>query len=71
MATCHVPVEVLGLQIKREDVGQELAKVGRNRRVLASKLLKLPQVPTVSLAHLTDAQVKALTIADNRLSLRR
>ena len=30
MATGHVPVEVLGLQIKREDVGQELAKVGRD-----------------------------------------
>ena len=30
MATCHVPVEVLGFQIKHEDVGEELAKVGRD-----------------------------------------
>ena len=32
MTTCHVPVEVPGFHIKREDVGQELAKVGRDSR---------------------------------------
>jgi DNA modification methylase len=37
-------------------------------RALAARLLNLPQVPTISLAHLNDAQVRALTIADNRLT---
>lgn len=38
-------------------------------RILAAKLLKIPAVPYVELAHLTEAQVKAYILADNRLAL--
>jgi ParB/RepB/Spo0J family partition protein len=35
-------------------------------RFEAAKLLGLPRVPTVSLEHMTEAQVSAFAIADNR-----
>ena len=38
-------------------------------RVMAAKKLGLDEVPTISLAHLTDAQRKAYVIADNKLAL--
>ena len=37
-------------------------------RVLAAKLLGLRDVPVVRLAHLTDTQARAFSIADNRLA---
>ena len=37
-------------------------------RVLAARKLGLESVPTITLAHLTEAQCRAYTIADNRLS---
>ena len=37
-------------------------------RVLAGKRLGLRELPAVRLAHLTDAQAKAFSIADNRLA---
>jgi DNA modification methylase len=49
--------------------------VDRNRRVIAghgrlaaAELLKLRRVPIVSLEHLSDAQMRAFMIADNRLT---
>lgn len=49
--------------------------VDRNNRIiagvgrwLAAQLLGLAEVPVIRLEHLTDAQVKALRIADNRLT---
>jgi ParB-like chromosome segregation protein Spo0J len=36
-------------------------------RILAAQQLGWSEVPTIRLEHLTDAQVKALRIADNRL----
>ena len=38
-------------------------------RVLASKKLKLKEIPCIELKHLTKAQKKAYTIADNKLAL--
>jgi ParB-like chromosome segregation protein Spo0J len=38
-------------------------------RVLASKKLKLKEVPCIELSHLTEAQKKAYIIADNKLAL--
>ena len=37
-------------------------------RLAAAKLLKLDQVPTLALEHLTEVQAKAFLIADNRLT---
>jgi DNA modification methylase len=37
-------------------------------RVKASKQLNIREVPTISLEHLTEAQIQAFTIADNRLT---
>ncbi len=38
-------------------------------RLLAARLLKLPQVPVIILSHLTDVQKRAYILADNRLAL--
>lgn len=38
-------------------------------RVLAARRLGMDEVPTLSLEHLTDAQVRAYVIADNKLAL--
>src|SRR4051812_6242423 len=37
-------------------------------RLLAAKLLGMTEVPTLCLDHLTEAQARALMIADNRLT---
>jgi len=37
-------------------------------RVLAAQLLGMTQVPTIKLEHLTEAQIRAFMIADNRLT---
>src|ERR1700687_3610045 len=37
-------------------------------RLLAAQLLGLAQVPTIMLEHLTEAQIRAFMIADNRLT---
>ncbi len=37
-------------------------------RIIAAKELKLEEVPTISLSHLTRAQVRAYRIADNKLA---
>src|SRR5262245_35833482 len=40
--------------------------VAGHGRLEAGRILKLDRVPTLQLDHLTDAQVKAFVIADNR-----
>jgi ParB-like chromosome segregation protein Spo0J len=45
--------------------GQLIAGHGR---VLAARLLGMIQVPTIKLEHLTEAQLRAFMIADNRLT---
>lgn len=42
--------------------------VAGHGRVAAAERLGLTEVPTIEVKHLTEAQVKALRIADNRLS---
>jgi DNA modification methylase len=37
-------------------------------RIRAAKQVGITEIPTISLEHLSDSQVKALTIADNRLN---
>lgn len=43
--------------------------VAGHGRVLAAELLKVPQVPCIRLGHLTETQVRAYRIADNRIPL--
>lgn len=43
--------------------------IAGHARVLAARKLQLERVPCVRMAHLTDAQRKALILADNRLAL--
>lgn len=43
--------------------------IAGHARLLAAKKLKLLEVPVIVLGHLTDAQVRALVIADNQLAL--
>src|SRR6267142_3542427 len=38
-------------------------------RLLAAQTLKIKEVPVIQLGHLTDAQAKALRLADNQLAL--
>jgi site-specific DNA-methyltransferase (adenine-specific) len=38
-------------------------------RLMAARKLKIEEVPTIELSHLTDTQRKALVIADNKLAL--
>src|SRR6266851_2234818 len=45
-----------------------LQVVAGHGRVLAADLLGLDEVPTICLAHLSEAQARAFAIADNRLS---
>ena len=42
--------------------------VAGHGRLAAAKTLKMDRVPTLQLDHLTDAQIKAFLIADNRLT---
>jgi len=43
--------------------------VAGHGRVMAAKLLQLEEVPTITLKGLTEAQIKAYIIADNKLAL--
>ena len=38
-------------------------------RIMAAKLLKMEEVPTITLIGLTEAQIKAYIIADNKIAL--
>jgi ParB-like chromosome segregation protein Spo0J len=43
--------------------------VAGHGRIMAARKLKLQEVPTIELRHLTEAQRRAYVIADNRLAL--
>jgi DNA modification methylase len=49
-------------------IDADLGVVAGHGRVLAANLLGLAEVPTISLKHLSEAQLKAFIVADNRLS---
>jgi DNA modification methylase len=49
-------------------IDSNLAVIAGHGRLLAAKQLGLAEVPTIQLDHLTEVQIKAFTIADNRLT---
>lgn len=49
-------------------VDQEKTVIAGHGRLEAAKLLGLKSVPTVCLSHLSDAQIRAYVIADNKLA---
>jgi len=49
-------------------VDSELNVIAGHGRVMAGRLLGWAEVPTTQLGHLSEAQIKAYTIADNRLT---
>lgn len=49
-------------------VDAKLRVVAGHGRVMACKLLGRRQVPTISLDHLSETQIRAFAIADNRLT---
>jgi DNA modification methylase len=49
-------------------VDQDATVIAGHGRILAARLLGMEEVPTIRLDHLTESQVKALMIADNRLT---
>lgn len=60
-------VEVFGFNVPVL-IDQNLQVVAGHGRLEAAKLLKLHEVPTISLEHLTEVQAKAFGIADNKLN---
>jgi DNA modification methylase len=46
----------------------QLSVIAGHGRIEAARLLGLEQVPTISLEHLSEAQIRAFMIADNRLT---
>jgi DNA modification methylase len=49
-------------------IDADLRVIAGHGRLLAARQLGLPDVPTISLEHLTPAQAKAFAITDNRLT---
>ena len=49
-------------------IDAEMGVIAGHGRVLACKLLGIIEVPTISLEHLTEPQIHAFMIADNRLT---
>ncbi len=49
-------------------IDAQMGVIAGHGRVLAAGLLSLTQVPTISLEHLTEPQIHAFMIADNRLT---
>jgi DNA modification methylase len=49
-------------------VGADGVLIAGHGRLLAAQRLGLPQVPVIVLGHLTDAQRRALLVADNRIA---
>ncbi|HZR31152.1 MAG TPA: DNA methyltransferase [Terriglobales bacterium] len=60
-------IEVFGFNVPVL-VDAQLRVIAGHGRLQACRLLKLTQVPTISLEHLTEAQARAFLIADNRLT---
>jgi DNA modification methylase len=50
-------------------VDHNLRVIAGHGRLAAAKLLKFEHVPTIPIEHLSDAQMRAFTIADNQLAL--
>ncbi len=50
-------------------VGADGVIIAGHARLLAAKQLGMPEVPVIILGHLSDAQRRALVIADNQLAL--
>src|SRR5450759_1279365 len=50
-------------------VGADNVIIAGHARLLAAKKLGMTEVPVIVLAHLSEAQRRALVIADNRLAL--
>src|ERR1039457_6906232 len=50
-------------------VGSDNVVIAGHARLAAAKKLRLAEVPVIVLRHLTDAQRRALVIADNQLAL--
>ncbi len=50
-------------------VDGERGVIAGHGRLLAARMLGLAEVPTIELAHLTEAQKRAYVLADNRLAL--
>jgi ParB-like chromosome segregation protein Spo0J len=50
-------------------VGADKVIIAGHARLLAAKQLGMKEVPVIVLAHLSEAQRRALVIADNRLAL--
>src|ERR1700722_19989907 len=49
-------------------VDTQLRVIAGHGRVLACKILGISEVPTIRLEHLSENQIRAFTIADNRLT---
>jgi DNA modification methylase len=49
-------------------IDKDLRVIAGHGRVLAAKILGLAEVPTIRLEHLSEPQILAFTIADNRLT---
>ena len=50
-------------------VDKDKGIIAGHGRLMAARKLKMDDVPTIELSHLSDAQKKALVIADNKLAL--
>ena len=50
-------------------VDKEKGIIAGHGRLMAARKLKMDDVPTIELSHLSEAQKKALVIADNKLAL--
>ncbi|MFZ1011541.1 MAG: DNA methyltransferase [Candidatus Sulfotelmatobacter sp.] len=60
-------VEIFGFNIPVA-VDSDNTVVAGHGRVLAARLLGIAELPTISLNHLTETQLKAFMVADNRLA---
>jgi len=60
-------IEVFGFNVPLLINAHSQVMAGHGR-LLACKLLGITEVPTIGLEHLTEAQARAFTIADNRLN---
>jgi ParB-like chromosome segregation protein Spo0J len=60
-------VETFGFNIPIA-VDSDNTVVAGHGRVLAARLLGIAELPTISLNHLTETQLKAFMVADNRLA---
>jgi DNA modification methylase len=60
-------IEVFGFNIPVV-IDSSLNVIAGHGRVLAARLLKIPELPTIRLEHLNENQIRAFMVADNRLA---